>query len=169
MLHYKIYTSTPKAPSTFPPATRHFGCLSFRFSMCRNFSMMFWRHILSRLQDVFRCIMQRGSVIFNLEETSSSIIKLLMLMWTSWSMLEPLHEPSWKPHIMFLHVATDSPSQWYTLQKDLSKNITTKCGYMWIPTWTIIQSCLTPYPAAWSPQHPQAVQHLPELAVTAGM
>ena len=52
MLHYKIYTSTPKAPSTFPPATRHFGCLSFSFSMCRNFSMMFWRHILSRLQDV---------------------------------------------------------------------------------------------------------------------
>ena len=71
-------------------------------------------------------------------KTSSSIIKLLMLMWTSWNMLEPLHESSW--HRKTTHQCTSCSCMWLLIlrandihYKKISPRISLQnvdtCGY----------------------------------------
>ena len=206
MLHYKIYTSTPKIPRDIPSASCTVSqkpVEQTRLSIivggvtttkpnrsnpkntinmspsnkARRLLELQVQHVQELQHDVLEAHPKQAARRFPVYhavrfidiQSGSNIIKLLMLMWTSWNMLEPLHEPSWylktTHHVSACGYWFSEPVI-YTTKRSLQEY-----HYkMWLATWTIIQSCLTPYPAAWSPQHPQAVQrHLPELAVTTGM
>ena len=171
MLHYKIYTSTPKIPRDIPSASCTVSqkpVEQTRLSIivggvtttkpnrsnpkntinmspsnkARRLLELQVQHVQELQHDVLEAHPKQAARRFPVYhavrfidiQSGSNIIKLLILMWTRWNMLEPLHEPSWylkTTHHVSL-VATDSQasiSQSYTLQKHFSRNITTKCDY----------------------------------------